>query len=713
MPSNKIRSNYKELENRILNLLRESPRFQSEILRALKLRNKKEINLVYKVLDKLERSKAVVRDRKNILKAVSEREIVTGKITITPQGFGFVTLINAKHEDKDIFIPAKHVNSAFDRDTVKVRIIEGDKYTSEKGPVGIVCEVIERYRPGIVGELISSRSGLALRPLNRRIPDNIRVVGSIKGAAKGDWVKANLSYKNDISSKHSTTVCEITEVIGKSGDMNFDMLAIIQEYSIMAPYTEEEVEKANRLEPREIERKDLTSHYAITIDPQDAKDFDDSISYVKCKNSKECVIGIHIADVAAWIAPGSYFDKEARERGFTAYIPGNTLPMLPKGLTRKISLTEGKTSFAHSVILTVNKETGEIKNYKRFRSTIQIRKRLNFGQVEAYIKDKKTDADWDEKLIENLDNLVEVYRSMRNYREKNEKFLDLTTTEIRVMRDDSTGEILGIERKKQGEADQMVEEYMLAANSTVAREMTNKRIPGIYRIHPEPDEEKLEEFSNFVEDVFKIRTGDLSAGRENCKAFLAKIADKNYQEIVTSAFLRALNRALYSEKSGLHYGLGKGLYSHFTSPIRRYSDLTVHQQLWDVDTKKPFRQGEEMARISLDCTEKEKNTDEAYFAANDRLKLHYLQKLMNNQELETYEGVIRYIGATYIFADIPAIGVSACIPTKYMQGDYKKSKSKLSATKGSGSYKPGDFIFLQLEKIDFIKGDAVFRPIQY
>lgn len=713
MPSNKVKNIYKELGNRILNILKESPRFQSEILRALKLKNKKEINLAYKVLDKLERSKAIVRDRKNILKAVSEKEIVTGKITITPQGFGFVTLINAKPEDKDIFIPAKYVNSAFDRDIVKVKIIEKDKFASDKGPVGIVCEVVERYRPGIVGELVNSRNGLALRPLNRRIPDNIRVVGSTKGAVKGEWVKANLSYKNDISSRHSTTVCEIVEVIGKSGDMTYDMLAIIQEYNIMAPYTEEEVAKADHLKPREIDRKDLTSHYAITIDPQDAKDFDDSISYLEGKNSNECIIGIHIADVAAWIAPGSYFDKEARERGFTAYIPGNTLPMLPKGLTRQISLTEGKKNFAHSVILTVNRKTGEIKDYKRFRSTVQIRKRLNFGQVEAYIKNKKPEADWDRKLVENLDNLVAVYRAMRNYRDKNEKFLDLSTTEIRVMRDDSTGEILGIERKKQGEADQLIEEYMLAANSSVAKEMTNKRIPGIYRIHPEPDEEKLEEFSNFVEDVFKISTGDLSSGREACKAFLGKIANKNYQEIVTSAFLRALNRALYSEKSGLHYGLGKGLYSHFTSPIRRYSDLTVHQQLWDVDTKKTFRNGEEMAKIALDCTEKEQNTDEAYFAANDRLKLHYLQKLMNNQELETYEGVIRYIGATYIFADIMSIGISACIPTKYMQGDYKKSKSKLSATKGSTSYKPGDCIFLQLEKIDFIKGDAIFRPIQY
>lgn len=713
MPSNKVKNIHKELENRIISLLRESPRFQPDILRALKLRNKKEINLAYKVLDKLERSKAIVRDRKNILKAVSEKEVVTGKITITPQGFGFVTVIGAKPEDKDIFIPAKHINSAFDRDTVKVKIIEKDKYSSEKGPVGIVCDVIGRYRPGIVGELISKREGLALRPLNRRIPDNIRVVGSTKGAIKGDWVKANLIYKNDINSKHSVTVCEITEVIGKSGNMDYDMLAIIKEYCIMAPYTDEEIANADKLIPRKIERKDLTSHYAITIDPHDAKDFDDSISYTKGKNSKECVIGVHIADVAAWIAPDSYFDKEARERGFTAYIPGNILPMLPKGLTKQISLTKDKISLAHSVLLTVNKITGEIKDYKRFRSTIQIRERLNFEQVESYIKNKKTEPGWNKELIENLSRLIATYRVMRNYRDKNEKFLDLSTTEIRILREDNTGEIIGIERKKQGEADQLIEEYMLAANSVVAKEMTNKRIPGIYRIHPEPDEEKLEEFSNFVEDVFKISTGNLASGREACKTFLSKIADKNYQEIVTSAFLRALNRALYSEKSGLHYGLGKGLYSHFTSPIRRYSDLTIHQQLWDFDIKKPFRNEEEMANIALDCTEKEKNTDEAYFAANDRLKLHYLQKLMNNQELETYEGIIRYIGSTYMFADIMSIGISACIPAKYMQGNYKKSKGRLSATKGSSSYKPGDIVFLQLEKIDFIKGDAIFRPIQY
>lgn len=713
MPSSKIKSIHYELEQKILEILKDGPRYPAEIFRMLKLKKKKEMHIAERVLENLEINRNVVKDRKNIIKAVSQKLLAVGRITLTPHGFGFVKLIDAKETDKDIFIPAKHINSAMDGDTVKIKILEEDKRSEGKGPCGIVYEITERFRPGIVGELISGKHGLSLRPLNRRIPENIRVIGSAKGAVKGDWVKADIKYKGDIDSKHSETVCQISEVIGKSGDMTADMMAIIQEFNIMAPYTDEENEKAMQLEPREIKREDLTSHYCITIDPHDAKDFDDSVSFMPGKTKKECIIGVHISDVASYITPGSYFDKEARERGFSAYIPGNTLPMLPKGLTRRMSLTTDKESLAHTVLLRVNMETGEIKDFKRMHSRIQIRHRLNFGQVEDYIQSKKIQDDWDEELTANLDKLIAVYKAMRDYRAANEKFLNLSTTEIRVLRDDATGEIFGIERKKQGEADQLIEEYMLAANSAVAKELTNKKIPGVYRIHPEPDEEKLEEFSNFVEDVFKISTGALASGRIACKDFLERIKGKSYEEIITSAFLRALNRALYSEKPSLHYGLGKGLYSHFTSPIRRYSDLTTHQQLWEADTNGKIRNEEEIARAALECTEKEKNTDDAYFAANDRLKLHYLNKLMMEDKLEVYESVIRHIGSTLIFVDILSLGISGCVPVKYMQGDFRRAKGRLSAERGSSNYKPGDTVFVQLEKIDFVKGDAIFRPFQY
>ncbi len=711
MPSEKIKQANRKLKQQILSILKEQPCYLPDLYRSLKLRQKKEHRQIHKVLEKLYHKKIIVKDKKGLLRVAASSELVKGKIAITSQGYGFVTIEN-KEEATDIFIPAKHINSALDGDKVKIRLLNDSISRREpgKGPVGIVYEVEERNRPFLIGELLLKNDGFFVRPLNRRLPEDIRVSGNCKGAKRGDWVKAELLYGQRNRNK---TTCQILSSLGKVGNIENDIQALILEYNLLPLYTESEEQKAMELEPNEIKRKDLTSLYCVTIDPHDAKDFDDAISVTKGKKNDEVIVGIHIADVATWIQPGSYFDEQAAERGFTAYIPGNTRPMLPKNLTANISLTCDKISLAHTVLLTVNTNTGEIKNQERCHSKIQIKKRLSFGEVENYIREKTAIEGTDEEFNKNLDLLIQTYHTMRKCRKENEKFINLSTTEIRVLRNDNTGEILGIEKKKQGEADQLVEEFMLAANSAVARELTNKKINGIYRIHPPPDEEKIEEFSDFVSNVFGISTGNLNSGREACQHFLNKISGKNYEEIIISAFLRSLNRALYKEKPDIHYGLGKGLYSHFTSPIRRYSDLTVHQQLWKTDSGKKTRDIEIIKIIAEDCTEKEKNIDEAYFAANDRLKLHYLQSLLNKQQIETYEGVIRKVNASVILADIADIGITAVIPVKTVKGNLRKAKGRLIASKGSTKYKPGDIVYLQLERIDFIKGDAIFKPIQF
>lgn len=683
-------------------LLKEHPRYLPDLYRCLKLRKKNEHRQIHKIMEKLYRNKMVIKDKKGLLRIASSKEDITGKITVTSQGYGFVSLAN--EESSDIFIPAKHTNSAFDGDTVRVKLLDDSvsKQRSGKGPVGIVYEVEERNRPFLIGELLLKNDGFFVRSLNRHLPDDIKVVGSCKEAKCGDWVKASLVYEYKNRKK---TTCEIISSLGKVGNIDNDIQAVILEYNLLPSYTEEEEQKAMALAPVKIKREDLTSLYCATIDPHDAKDFDDAISISPGKKKGELTVGIHIADVAAWIQPTTFFDQEASNRGFTAYIPGNTRPMLPKQLTKNISLTCNKTSLAHTVLLTVDANTGEIKKQHRCHSKIIIASRLNFQEVENYLKKGEKPKGSDSKLLKNLDLLIKTYRTMRKYRKENEKFINISTVEIRVLRDDNSGEILGLKKKKQGEADQLVEEYMLAANSAVARELTNHKIAGIYRTHPEPKEEKLDELSDFVSNVFGISTGNLNSGREACQHFLDKISGKTYEDIIVSAFLRSLNRALYVEKPDIHYGLGKGLYSHFTSPIRRYSDLAVHQQLWRTDLAKKTRSIDAMAEIAVDCTEKEKNTDEAYFAANDRLKLHYLQKLLNEGKLETYEGVIRKISSAVILADIPDIGVTAVVPLKSVKGSFRKAK-------GSTKYKPGDVVSLQLEKIDFIKGDAIFRAIQ-
>ena len=711
MPSEKIRLADKQIKQKIIMLLKEHPRYLPDLYRSLKLRKKKEQRQIHKILEKLYKNKIVVKDKKGLLRVVSSKEYITGKISITSQGYGFVS-IAGEDNSSDIFIPAKHTNSAINGDTVRIRLLDDStsRQSSGKGPVGIVYEVEERSRPFLIGELLLKNDGFFVRPLSRRMPDDIKVIGSCRGAKRGDWVKADLVYGYKSKKK---TACEIISSLGKVGNLENDMKAVILEFNLLPPYTEEEDNKAMELAPANIDRKDLTSLYCVTIDPHDAKDFDDSISISPGDKKGELTVGIHIADVAAWIQPNSFFDQEAAARGFTAYIPGNTRPMLPKQLTKNMSLTYDKISLAHTVLLTVNTNTGEIKKYNRCHSKIIIASRLNFNEVENYIKNGKVPENGDSKLQKNLDSLIKTYRVMRKYRKENEKFININTTEIRVLRNDDSGEILGLEKKRQGEADQLVEEYMLAANSAVAKELTNQKIPGIYRIHPEPEEEKIDEFSDFVSNVFGISTGNLNSGREACQHFLSKISGKSYEEIVVSAFLRSLNRALYVEKPDIHFGLGKGLYSHFTSPIRRYSDLAVHQQLWRTDSSNKIIGIDVMAGIAADCTEKEKNTDEAYFAANDRLKLHYLQKLINDKVVETYESVIRKVSSSVILADIPDIGITAVIQVKSVRGNFRKAKGKLIASKGSTKYKPGDIVYLQLERIDFIKGDAIFRVVQF
>jgi ribonuclease R len=709
MPSNKSAEDQQLLEKKILKLLSKMPLFLPGIFKALKVKKKKDYKYIQRVVKKLERKKFIIADRRGLFKLVSDQKNIRGKISISAQGYGFVTPLIG-NDDPDIFIPVKHVNGAFDGDIVDVRIIPDDprrKKRSGLGAVGVVNDIVKRKRPFIVGELKVKRNSFYITPLNRRILDDIPVIDYCKDAEKGDWVKAEVVYD-----EKNTASCRLIETIGKVGSAEDDIDAIVAEYNLHAPYTPEEEKLADEIEPVDVEREELTSLFCVTIDPPDAKDFDDAVSVYSGKDEDELVLGVHIADVAAWIRPGSWIDKAAKERSFTAYIPGRTLPMLPKNLTRNISLRSDKEyCFAHSVFLTVNKKTGQIKEYRRCHSKIKINHRLTFKDVEGYLSSGKVLSEWSSDLKNNLDVLCDLYTKMRAHRETAERFLNIETAEIRVLRNDSDGQILGMEKKKQGKADCLIEEFMLAANSAVAKEFANTQLPGIYRIHPEPDSEKLEDFSGFIKQVFNISTGNLSLTRGEAQKFLRQIKGHKYEEIIISFFLRAMNRALYSDKYDLHYGLGKGLYLHFTSPIRRYPDLLVHQQLLLKQLGKQLLKPDFVADTASECTALEKNNDEAYFSASDRLKLHYLQGLLSRNELEHYAAIISTVNAGGMLADVSSIGLTAYISIESIDGKYDKRRRRLVSKRARREYKPGDFIYLELVKIDFIKGTAIFKPV--
>ena len=223
----------------------------------------------------------------------------------------------------------------------------------------------------------------------------------------------------------------------------------------------------------------------------------------------------------------------------------------------------------------------------------------------------------------------------------------------------------------------------------------------------------MDEFSFFMEKSFHIRTGDLM-NRTNCCRFLEKLPDDHRKPVIVSNFLRSLPRASYLEENALHYGLGKYRYAHFTSPIRRYPDLVVHRQLWAADTNKTLKSKKTMAAIASECSIREERNDEAYFEANDRLKIHYLRMQgIDGEQVATYEGVISKVSSNGLLCDITDLGIYGFGPSKYlsMELNYNRKSRKLKASRGHTEYKIGNFIYLALDSLDMVHGRAVFRPV--
>jgi ribonuclease R len=381
--------------------------------------------------------------------------------------------------------------------------------------------------------------------------------------------------------------------------------------------------------------------------------------------------------------------------------------MLPPALTAKISLQAQQNSLAHSVYLTVDKTTGKVLSFRRLHTVIRVSRRLHYGEVQDFIDHGTAPENWSEKLKQTLAVLLETTRAMRKYRMETEEFIQLTLPEIRVLCDEKTNEIQGLSRKYSRESEELVEECMLAANSAVGTELGEKGIAGLYRVHPAPEADKIMEFSEIVEESFGLIPGDLT-NRSVINRFIEKLPDSPRKPIILNLLLRTMPRAGYLEKPALHFGLGKGRYSRFTSPIRRYTDLTVHQQLWNADRKERTRASGTMAKIALACTELEENNDAAYFAACDRLKLRYLQELQEKGGENLYEGIIVKVTGSGLQVDIWELGLYGFVPRDFLHGVRRYGYE--FHRHGNSGYKPGDFIYLRLDHIDFARGSAIFSP---
>src|SRR5437867_9336547 len=573
--------NGRKIREQILALLARKdyrPLDRIDMARELRLAASERV-VLRKTLRQLERAGEIARIRKNRYVLPAEADLVTGKLSVHPAGYGF--LISEKPGEPDVFIAAENVGTAMHRDRVVARISPEPPAGRIKGRrKGRVIRILERAHDTIVGTLQRSRNFYYVVPDDPRFVHDIyvRPVAAVQedrrsetAATVGDKVVVRL---DDWQSRHVNPEGEIIEVLGPASAPGVDVLSIIRKFHLPTEFPSDVLEQAERI-PESVDaqqiarREDLRNQFIVTIDPDDARDFDDAIHVEKLANGG-WQLGVHIADVAAYVEPGSALDREARRRGNSVYLPDRVIPMLPERLSNGVcSLKPEVDRLTHSVFIQFDKR-GVAKSARFTRTVIRSAHRLTYKEAYAMLMSPPRD-----RLSERLHATWELAAILRRKRFEHGA-LDLDFPEVKVWVD-THGKPVRLERVENDESHQLIEEFMLAANEAVGRELKKRANPTIYRVHENPDPEKLAEYREFALS-FGYKVGDLTH-RGELQRLLAEIHGKPEEQALKVGLLKSLKRARYDPRPLGHYGLAKTNYLHFTSPIRRYADLVVHRAL--------------------------------------------------------------------------------------------------------------------------------------
>jgi ribonuclease R len=569
----------------------------------------------------------------------SPHQALKGKLDITRSGMGFVTI---EGMDVDIIIRPADFNTALHGDTVRVAVKE--MKSSGRRMQGVVKEVTQRKRIEFIGHLQMNKArpdgsvgrGFAffVAEMDKPMPDIFIPLHSINGAKNDDRVVVRLT-KWEMDGKRPEG--EVVTVLDAENSNDAAMKEILLEAGFPLQFPDEVMEEAARIPDvislEEIKtRKDFRDVFTITIDPVDAKDFDDAISFRKLKNGNY-EIGVHIADVSHYVEPDTTLDKEAYLRATSVYLPDRVNPMLPEHISNVLcSLRPKEDKLTFSAIFQITPK-GDVKQYWLGKTAIHSDHRFTYEDVQTIIEEK-AGLYAEEVLI--LNELAQVFRKKRF----NKGAINFSSQEVRFKLDEK-GNPIGIMIKESKEAHQLIEEFMLLANRTVAENVSkikvnNKPVPFPYRIHDEPDEAKLVPFAAFAKKYgHKFDTSSPEAIASSFNQLLNDVSGKPEQHVLEQLGIRTMAKAKYTTENIGHYGLGFINYCHFTSPIRRYPDVQVHRILFDILNNKinPDKKLEEKCKHT---SERERAAMEAERASNKYKQVQYMKNYLG----EDFEGII-------------------------------------------------------------------------
>lgn len=662
-----------------------------------------ELGELWQVLNQLEKNADIIKTRYDKYGVPERMNLLVGKLSASNKGYGFVIPDKIKFPDEtDVFIPPDAMMSAMHHDRVIVRI--HCQSGQGKSRDGEIIRIVERANSRIVGTFEASRNFGFVTPDDLRLGQDIFIPKDDKNIIKtGSKVVVEITKWPE---KKRSAEGKVVEVLGNKGDTGIEILSIIKRHNLPIEFPVE-VQQAAEKAPATISeeeiagRRDMRHLPIVTIDGEDAKDLDDGVYVERLKNGNY-LLGVYIADVSHYVQENSILDKEAQERGTSVYLVDRVLPMLPRRLSNGIcSLNAGEDRLAMSANMEIDHQ-GQVVNYEIFPSVIRVIKRLTYTVVRKILvdHDEALIADYQELLpqLENMERLCRILRDRRMRRGA----IDFDFPELKVKLDD-TGKPIEIVKRVRTLAESIIEEFMLVANETVAEHMDKLKVPFVFRVHEEPDAEKIIKLNNLLHNfgqnipkMDEIKPGIL-------QKVLVNIAGRPEERIISTVMLRSLKQARYESQNIGHFGLAATYYTHFTSPIRRYPDLIVHRVIretfksGDISAKRREKLTAMLPPIALHSSERERAAAEAERETVSLKTTEYMAQFVG----EKFDGIINGVTAFGIFVELDN-GVEGLVRVSSMEEDYYQYVEEQYALIGERTkkvYRLGDAVRVILVRV--------------
>ncbi|MCP8970648.1 ribonuclease R [Ectobacillus ponti] len=693
--------------NRLLAFMREEaykPLTVQELEEAFGIKEAVDFKDFVKALVLMEEQGSVVRTRTNRYGLPEKMNLIRGKVTGHSRGFAFVV-----PEDKqsvigeDIFIPPNELNGAMHGDIVLVRVSAESSGTRKEGTV---IRIVERGTKEIVGTYTESRN------FGFVIPDDKRIIGDVfipktatMGAVEGHKVVVKIiAYPQDRMSAEG----EVVQILGHKNDPGVDILSVIHKHHLPQAFPQEALDHANSvpdtIDERDLNgRRDLRDQVIVTIDGADAKDLDDAVTVTKLPNGNYR-LGVHIADVSHYVTEDSAIDKEAAERGTSIYLVDRVIPMIPHRLSNGIcSLNPKVDRLTLSCDMEINSK-GEVVKHEIFQSVIKTTERMTYYDVNRILEDE------DEELLGRYEPLIPMFRDMRDLaailrKKRMERgAIDFDFKEAKVLVDEE-GHPKDVVLRERSTAEKLIEEFMLAANETVAEHFHWMNVPFMYRVHEDPKEDKLERFFEFITNfgyTVKGKANDIHP--RALQQILEMVQGQPEEMVISTVMLRSMKQARYDAESLGHFGLSTEYYTHFTSPIRRYPDLIVHRLIrtylihGDISAETQAIWREKVSAIAEHSSNMERRAVEAEREVDEMKKAEFMVDKIG----EEFEGIISSVTNFGMFVELPNT-IEGMIHVSNLTDDYYRYDERSYAMIGERTgtvFRIGDQITIRVVNVN-------------